>query len=122
MVEPLTDGWIEALAAAAHGRNVPNDVSLVVEYRVDDGPTWHLVVADGAARVVAGPANEPDAAFRTDRTTALALTDGSMDPLRAVINGDLAIHGDPRALVAAQGLLDDLGGLLAPAQLPSDDG
>ena len=124
VVEPLTDEWIEAMADAARGRSVPAEVSLVVEYRVDDGPTWHLVVADGAVRVEPGPAEAPDAGFRTDRATALALADGSVDPLRAVIDGDLAIHGDPRTLVAARGLLDDLGGLGAPAPglQASDDG
>lgn len=124
MVEPFTDAWIEAMAAAAGDRAVSDDVSLVVEYRIDDGPTWHLVVADGSVRVVAGPADQPDAGFRTDRTTALALADGSRDPLRAVIDGDLTIHGDPRTLVAARGLLDDLGGLGVPPPglRASDDG
>jgi len=124
VVEPFTEAWIEAMAAAARDRAVPDEVSLVVEYRITDGPTWHLVVADGSVRVVSGPAHRPDAGFRTDRATALALNDGSLDPLRAVIDGNLAIHGDPRTLVAARGLLDDLGGLGAP--LPglqaSDDG
>ena len=124
VVEPFTEAWIAAMAAAASDRPVPDDVSLVVEYRIADGPTWHLVVADGSVRVVSGPADHPDASFRTDRATALALTDGSRDPLRAIIDGDLAIHGDPQTLVAARGLLDDLGGLGAPAPglQASDDG
>ncbi len=124
VVEPFTEAWIEAMAAVARDRTVPADVSLVVEYRIEDGPTWHLVVAEGTVRVVAGPADDPDAGFRTDRTTAAALADGSRDPLRAVIDGDLAMSGDPRALVAARGILDDLGGLgpPAPGVRGSDDG
>ena len=113
MPEPLTDAWIEALAEAADGRTVSTGLALVLEYRVVDGPTWHLAVADGRVSVVAGSAETPDVSFHAERATALAMADGSLDPLRAVIDGDLVLHGDPRTLVAARELLDDLGDLFA---------
>lgn len=113
MAEPLTDAWIEALADAARGRTVSTGITLVLEYRVVDGPAWHLTVAHGEIRVDAGPAEAPDVSFQAERSTALAMADGSLDPLRAVIDGDLLLLGDPRTLVANRDVLDDLGDLFA---------
>jgi len=113
VVEPLTDEWLAALTAATKGLALPDalppDTRLVVEYRVDDGPSWHLVVAGGSIHMAAGPTDDPDATYQTDRATALALAAGTVDPLQAVIDGDLTIRGDPRALVAARALIDGLG-------------
>ena len=113
MVEPLTDAWIAALAEAALRRTVSTEITLVLEYRVVDGPTWHLTVTDGEVRVEAGPAEAADMSFHAERATALAMADGSLDPLRAVIDGDLLLHGDPRKLVAAHHVLHDLVDLFA---------
>ena len=85
----------------------------MLEYQVADGPTWHLAVADGTVQVQFGPAETPDVSFHTQRATALAMADGSLDPLKAVIDGDLILRGDPRTLVTAKNLLEDLGNLLA---------
>lgn len=111
--EPLTEAWIEAMAEIAASRTVADGVSLVLEYRVTGGPTWHLAVAAGKIRVVTGAADAPDVSFHADWATALAMADGSLDPLRAVIDGDLLLHGDPRSLVMARDLLDDVGDLFA---------
>ncbi len=111
--EPLTEAWIEAMAEAAAGRTVADGVSLVLEYRVTGGPTWHLAVADGTIRVATGSADAPDVSFHAERATALAMADGSLDPLRAVIDGDLLLHGDPRSLVTARDLLADVGNLFS---------
>ena len=111
--EPLTEAWIDAMAEIAAGRTVADGVSLVLEYRVTGGPTWHLAVAGGKIRVVTGAADAPDVSFHADWETALAMADGSLDPLRAVIDGDLLLHGDPRSLVVARDLLDDVGDLFA---------
>ena len=113
MAQPLTKEWIEALAEAAHGRFVAEGIALVLEYQVVDGPTWPLVVANGTVQVQFGPAQTPDVSFHTQRSTALAMANGSLDPLKAVIDGDLILQGDPRKLVAAKNLLEDLGDLLA---------
>jgi len=111
--EPLTEAWIEAMAEIAVGLKVSDGVALVLEYRVAGGPTWHLAVADGTIRVVTGAANAPDVSFHAGWATALAIADGSLDPLRAVIDGDLLLHGDPRSLVMARDLLNDVGDLFA---------
>ena len=58
-------------------------------------------------------------AFCADRNTALALAGGTLDPLRAIIDGDLTLHGDPRALVTAKGLLEDIDKLFATVRPPS---
>jgi len=119
VVEPLTEEWVDALAATVEDLTVPEGIALVVEYRVDDGFSWHLVIGRGTVGVVAGPAESPDVAFWTDRNTALALASGALDPLRAIINGDLTIHGDPRTLVAARSLLEDIDNLFAAVRLAS---
>jgi predicted lipid carrier protein YhbT len=92
---------------------VADGVSLVLEYRVIGGPTWHLAVADGTIRVATGSAEAPDMSFHAEWATALAMADGSLDPLQAVIDGDLLLHGDPRSLVTARDLLDDVGDLFS---------
>jgi len=111
--EPLTEAWIEAMAEVAAGRTVADGVFLVLEYQVTGGPTWHLTVADGTIRVATGAAEAPDMSFHAEWATALAMADGSLDPLRAVIDGDLLLHGDPRSLVMARDLLDDVGDLFS---------
>ena len=111
--EPLTEAWIEAMAEVAAGRTVADGVSLVLEYRVAGGPTWHLAVADGTIRVVSGAADAPDVSFHAEWATALAIADGSLDPLRAVIAGGLLLNGAPRSLVMARDLLDDVGDLFS---------
>lgn len=112
--EPLSDDWIAALDEAVRVLRLDGpDPPLRLEYRVADGPTWHVAIDGDGARVHPGPADGADVSFSTDRATALAFAAGDLDPLDAVITGDLSIGGDPRRLVEHQGLLDDLGGLFA---------
>ena len=120
MVEPLTEAWIEAMDAAASTHagllEATADMALVIEYRVVDGNTWHVRLEGGTARVVSGPAEEPDLSFTTGPATASAIADGTLDPLRAVIDGDVILSGDPRVLVDHRAVLDGLGDVFAAAR------
>ena len=113
MVEPLTEAWIQAMDAAASTHDgllaATADMALVIEYRVADGATWHVRLEGGTARVITGPADKPDLSFTTGPTTAAAIANGTLDPLRAVIDGDVLLSGDPRVLVDHRAVLDGLG-------------
>ena len=122
MAEPLSDAWIAALdnAAAEHLglQEAAAAMALVLEYSTSGGPSWHVVFDHGAGRVVAGPADHPDLRFATDPATARALAAGTLDPLRAMIDGDLTLVGDPRLLVEHRAVFDDLGDVFAIAREP----
>ena len=122
MAEPLSDAWIAALdnAAAEHLglQEAAAAMALVLEYSTSGGPSWHVVFDHGSVRVVAGPADHPDLRFATAPTTARALAAGTLDPLRAVIDGDLTLVGDPRLLVEHRAVFDDLGDVFAIAREP----
>lgn len=92
------------------------DMALVIEYRIADGSTWHVRLEGGTARVVSGPADEPDLSFTTGAATATAIAGGTLDPLRAVIDGDVLVSGDPRVLVDHRAVLDGLGDVFAAAR------
>jgi len=118
--EFLSDAWIAALneAVSAHAglTAATADVHLTLGYRIDDGPSWHVAVAAGRVRVGSGTADDEQVWFTTDRTTAERLTSGGVDPLEAVIAGDLTIGGDPRVLVAHREVLTGLGDVFAAAR------
>ena len=115
----LSDAWIAALNEAAASHQVLQaaavGTSLVLEYRVRSDPPafWHITLNQGKVRVRAGPAKEPDAWFETRPAAARALFDGSLDPLRAVIDGKLSIGGDPRRLLDHREILDGIGDVFA---------
>ena len=115
----LSEAWIAALdeVAASHRGLQAATVgsALVVEYRVASDPPalWHITLTQGKVRIKAGPADEPDAWFEARPSAARALFDGSLDPLRAVIDGDLSIGGDPRRLLDHREILDGIGDVFA---------
>ena len=115
----LSEAWIAALdeVAASHRglQAAAVGITLVVEYRVASNPPalWHITLNQGKVRVTAGPADEPDAWFEARPAAARALFDGSLDPLRAVIDGDLSIGGDPRRLLDHRKILDGIDDLFA---------
>ena len=125
----LSDAWIAALdeAAASHPglQAATVDTTLVVEYKVASDPPsiWYITFNQDEVRVKTGPANEPDAWFEAQPAAARAMFDGSLDPLRAVIDGDLSIGGDPRRLLDHREILNGIGDLFAgvrAATIPTD--
>ena len=125
----LSDAWVAALdeVAASHRglQAAAVGTTLVVEYRVASDPPalWHITLNQGEVRVKAGSADEPNAWFEARPAAAQALFDGSLDPLRAVIDGDLSIGGDPRRLLDHGEILDGIGDIFAgvrAATIPAD--
>ena len=75
-----------------------------------------MAIDRGRVRVGAGTDDDEQVWFTTDRRIAEQLTAGGIDPLEAVIAGDLTIGGDPRVLVEHRQVLDDLGDVLGAAR------
>jgi len=113
----LSPEWISALDAAATTHPGLKEVSLnkdlVLGYRITDGPSWRLAISDGEVRVHSGTDEAENVWFTTSRSTALDIATGTMDPLEAIIAGQLEIGGDPRLLVDNHDVFKGLGDVFA---------
>ena len=109
MARFLSDEWIDALdraladAAPADPAATLDGSPLVVEQcvtRPDGDPVvYHVVLGDGRARAVPGPAPEPTLRFTQDRDTAWAIGTGRQSAQAAFMTGRLQVGGDLRALL-----------------------
>ena len=63
------------------------------EFRVDD-EVFHIDVRDGAARALAGPADDPAMVATTDAATFVQIGGGRLSPLAATVSGKLVLEGD----------------------------
>ena len=113
----LSDQWIEELNNAAQSHkgleNAISGIELVVEYRVIDkeSVSWQIQINKGNIEISADCKFEPDVWFETDRPTATSLFEGTINPLNAVIEGNMEIGGDPRRLLESSEMfaqLDDV--------------
>ena len=111
--EPLTDEWVEWLAARLSGCRVDSETDLIVQHRVDDVDAdgdefcWHVRVEDGAVQVAAGPADETASGtsvvtFMSDSATARAISVEGASAQRAFLEGRLRLGGDVRLLISAR--------------------
>jgi len=110
MIEPLTSEWMRQLGSVTSAIDADPEVALVIEQRVD-GPSplrWHVVIADGSASTVLGPADSPDITLTTDRDTANGIARGSTSAQRAFLEGKLRISGRINALIEARTVLEDI--------------
>jgi putative sterol carrier protein len=94
----LSPEWIQALDAAASGAAVPGDARLTLQQIVtgDEGKPniqYHLVVADGRLRVLAGEAAAPDVTLIQSREVAVALSRGEVNAQHALAAGRLKLRG-----------------------------
>ena len=115
MAEFLTPEWVSALADAAAGATLPDDVRLVVQQVVvgDDGVevAYTVRIEAGSVRVTDGRADDADVSFTQDRATAAAIARGDLSAQAAFLDGRLRVGGDlAAALGGARALagLDDL--------------
>ncbi|MDP6177212.1 MAG: SCP2 sterol-binding domain-containing protein [Acidimicrobiales bacterium] len=116
----LSPEWIATLdEAAARHPGLPagmGDLPITIGYLIADGPSWYLVIGADRIRVLAGNVSSPDVSFSTDAATATEILAGRTDPLRAVVDGNLDIGGDPRLLMANRDVLEAVGDLFAAAR------
>ena len=102
--------WIDALTAAAAVSPdlaaVASDhtigVTQVVLATPEGDVTYHLVVADGAARFGAGPAEPEDVRFIQDWDTAVGVANGTLNAQEAFIKGRIRLVGDQQKLLTSQ--------------------
>src|SRR5690606_23820471 len=140
--------WIDAFDRIVRGhdglRAASAERRLVLSYTVSDQPLraptapdhaeaergdagerpdvrYAIVLDHGDNRVVAGPVDDPDVTFRTDRATAGAIAAHAESAQTAFMAGRLRLGGDVRALLANQDLLagiDDCTASLRAADVP----
>ena len=110
----LSNEWVEELNNAAQShkglKKATTDIELVVEYRVINEETfiWQINIDKGVIEIYVGNKHEPDVWFETDRSVAISLFEGTINPLNAVIEGTMQIGGDPRELIEASGMFEQL--------------
>lgn len=110
----LSNEWVEELNNVAQShkglRGATTDVELVVEYRVIDKETfiWQINIDKGVVEISVGHNDEPDVWFETDKALAASLFEGRTNPLNAVIEGTMQIGGDPRKLIEASEMFEQL--------------
>jgi DNA-binding HxlR family transcriptional regulator len=63
-----------------------------------EGEVFHVIVADGAARTVQGPATDPTLHITTDAKTFFDLGSGTLQPVEALMSGAVSADGPPAAL------------------------
>ena len=107
----LSDEWIADLDAAARRSEALTAWAqrLVVEQRVTGGPDgercYHVVLGDGAPRVVTGRAEAPDVTLTADDATARAIHEGRDNAQRALAEHRLHLSGNLDAVVASSDAL-----------------
>lgn len=114
-MEFLSDEWFDAAngALAEFGTGTS---AVVIEHQLtdeDDDTIYQLVVSEGVARLTRGAERPADVTLRQNMATALAVRSGSINALEAVQSGDIVLHGDPRALIAAGEVLGAIDRLLS---------
>lgn len=105
MADFLSDAWVEELdAAARRATQIPQEVRLVVQQVVTDGPAgddrevaYAVHLREGTASVTPGHAEGADVTFTQDRATAAAIARGELSAQAAFLEGRLRVGGDLRA-------------------------
>lgn len=80
------------------------DIDESYEFRVDD-QTFHVDVRAGHAVVDRGPADEPALTVRTDARSFFSLGMRQLDPIEALVSGQIAVIGVPAAVTRCLRLL-----------------
>ena len=110
----LSEEWVEELNNIAQShkgfKEATTETELVIEYRVVEEETfvWQINIDKGVIEIYVGNNHEPDAWFETDRSVAISLFKGTINPLNAIIEGTMQIGGDPRKLIEASGMFEQL--------------
>lgn len=100
---PLTDDWVDSLAAAARDATLDPQLRLVVQQVIErdraDPLTYVIRLEDGRVTVQRGRAADADITFRQDEGTARAIAEGALSAQAAFMAGRLRVGGDLRAVL-----------------------
>ena len=110
MAKYLSVEWIDDLHATASANPDLQELSRHHRLRVtetitgapDGDVTYHLILADGAVRIAAGPGENSDVRFEQDYATAVGLATGVLNAQTAFVSGQLRVTGDMDLLMASQ--------------------
>lgn len=102
-------------------RSVAADLRESYEFEVDD-QVFHIIVSEGEARAVKGPATEPAMRAKTDAATFVQIGGGKLTPLMAMVTGRLSLEGDMDAVVRCCDLLGLEAGAADTAAIRSQTG
>ena len=106
-VEPLSDGWVDALVWASARVEPASARSAVVEFTI--GKKTRAAVAIAGGRFV-GPApdgDEPEVSIPSTAAQLATFVDGSESMAQAYMRGDLKPVGSTGALLAVVALFED---------------
>ncbi len=99
MAQYLSPEWFDAVAAVAVGASLPGGVSARVECAATGGPskgvTGHVILEGGVIREVGvGPCPDVELTLTAAYADAVSLSDGSLEPSVAYMQGRLKTAGD----------------------------
>ncbi len=102
----LSEEWIHEADAAlrASGLCAPDGDRFAVQQQVGE-VIFHMVFDGEGARVISGPAPDPEVVFVQARETAVAIATGELSAEEAVLNGEVTFEGNPMALLSHRRLL-----------------
>lgn len=110
----LSKEWIEALDSTAKSHKdfllAISDIQLLLEYRIIDEEEicWQINIQNGSVEISLNNSKKPDVWFETSRMSAVLFLEGKIDPLQAVMDGTLNMGGDPRKLLEASKIFEQL--------------
>lgn len=118
----LSPEWIaglDAITRASAELTDAADTPVVIEQQVltDTGAvTYHLILGPGPARVVDGPADDPDLSMITTEVAARRIHVGEANAQTCLADGTLRLRGNPEVLTRRAAALGRVGDLFAAAR------
>ena len=96
--EPLSEAWLEAVAAELEAVDEPSSADGVAQIVVSGSPAgtdpFHVVVADGRVSMVAGRHPEPDMLLSCSYADFMRAWEGGLSLEAAYMSGRMKLEGD----------------------------
>ena len=97
-LEPLSEGWLEAVAAELEAVDAAGSIDGVAQVIVSGSPSgtapFHVVVAEGSVGVVAGRHPEPDMLLSWSYPDFVRAWNGELTVEAAYMSGRMKLEGD----------------------------
>jgi 1,2-phenylacetyl-CoA epoxidase catalytic subunit len=100
--EPSSDPDVQRLFFDVVARSVDTSAAsgerLTVQWNFTDAEPWHVIVDNGSTRAEPGVASAPDITLETKWADWIAVSKGTLDPKRALLQRRLRLRGSPLRL------------------------
>ncbi len=113
--EPLPPGRVNAtpevqelffnLIARTVDTTQTDGAPFTVQWRFEDAPPWHLVVANGSTHAESGVVGEADVTMESSWHDFVEMGKGAISPPKALLQRRLKLHGGPRDLLRFRKLM-----------------